>query len=279
MCHPALRLQFPVIPSLIAGICPSPFRLGLSTNGGPVKVTVTDSYGVYLDIGITSNAQNLGLIIHNPSTPGGDQKDPGPNEFVNPSAAGDEYRAVSGIAKLYGTHYRPDGKFDNWTVYSFSDTTEPTNNFNEGPTFATGIDSYGAYHDIGLKPNAQDLGFIVHNISTGAKDPGPDMHLNVAAQREAWVISGDATVYPTQPSQSQLLAAGFSRLQAFWRQSLFSHTCRDLEKLRSQFVESRTNGGSMDEVLNILPFQLTFKITTRQTPDKIIVSVQKIKLW
>ncbi len=203
-------------------------------NGGPVPVTGADSYGAYFDVGILSNAQNVGLIIHNPTAAGGDQKDPGPNEFVNPAAEGNEYWAISGVGKLYTAppnlnqpgalppgyariHYqRPDGNFANWTVYSFNDTAEPTNNFNEGPTFPTGTDSYGAFYDIRLKPNPQDLGFIVHNVSTGTKDPGPDVHLNVATYQEAWVISGDATVYTTQPSQAQLLAAGFSRLQAFW---------------------------------------------------------------
>ncbi len=203
-------------------------------NGGPVPVTGNDNYGVYFDVGIVNNAQNVGLIIHNPTATGGDQKDPGPNEFVNPAAEGNEYWAASGIGKLYTTppnlnnpgtllpgyarihYYRPDGNFANWTVYSFNDTLEPTNSFNEGPTFSTGTDSYGAFYDIRLKPNPQDLGFIVHNVSTGTKDPGPDMHLNVAAYQEAWIISGDATVYTAQPSLAQLLGAGFSRLQAFW---------------------------------------------------------------
>ena len=40
------------------------------------------------------------------------------------------------------------------------------------------MDSYGAYFDISLIPNAQNLGFIIHNISTGVKDPGPNMYLS-----------------------------------------------------------------------------------------------------
>ena len=42
--------------------------------GGLVQVTGTDAYGVYFDVGILANAQNVGLIIHNPTAPGGDQK-------------------------------------------------------------------------------------------------------------------------------------------------------------------------------------------------------------
>ncbi len=170
-----------------------------------------------------------------PPTAGGDQKDPGPNEFVDPSTQGIEFWAVSGVDALYTSapiptnepatllpgyarihYYRPDNNFNNWTLYTFNDTEEPTSNFNEGPLSPTGTDSYGAFFDVALKPNPQDLGFIVHNVSTGTKDPGPDMHLNVAMFNQAWVISGDPTVYTTLPTPAQLLASGFSRLQAFW---------------------------------------------------------------
>ena len=53
----------------------------------------------------------------------------------------------------------------------------------------TSLDSYGAYFDISLIPNAQHLGFIIHNISTGVKDPGPNMFLTVATNTQAWAIS------------------------------------------------------------------------------------------
>ena len=113
-------------------------------------------------------------------------------------------------------YFRPDSNYASWTVYAFGDTTEDTGNFNGGPVFVTGYDTYGAFYDVGLTPNPHDLGFIVHNISLGIKDPGPDMHLNVAQFKEAWVISGDAQVFSTQPTAAQLLDAVFFKLQAFW---------------------------------------------------------------
>jgi len=203
--------------------------------GGPVAVTGADTYGAYFDVGVTSNAQSVGIIIHDPTHAGGDLKDPGPNEFVNPSQQGNEYWAISGVDALYTVqpnvsqepafllpgyarlhYYRPDGNYANWSVYSFNDTEEPTNNFNDGPVFQTGSDAYGAFFDVKLKQNPMDLGFIVHNVITGTKDPGPDMHLAVSTFKEAWVISGDSTVYTSVPSAAQILSSGFSRLQAFW---------------------------------------------------------------
>jgi pullulanase len=113
-------------------------------------------------------------------------------------------------------YFRPDANYASWTVYAFGDTTEDTGNFNGGPVFVTGYDTYGAFYDVGLTPNPHDLGFIVHNISTGTKDPGPDMHLNVSLFKEAWVISGDSQVFSTQPTAAQLLDAVFFKQQAFW---------------------------------------------------------------
>src|SRR5271156_5425094 len=72
-------------------------------NGGPVQVTGTDSYGAYFDVGVTSGAQEVGLIIHNPTAAGGDVKDTPNNLFGDPATQGNEYWAYSGIGKLYTT--------------------------------------------------------------------------------------------------------------------------------------------------------------------------------
>jgi pullulanase len=203
-------------------------------NNGLVPVTNSDAYGVYFDVAVVPNAQNLGLIIHNPSAPGGDQKDPGPNEFVDPSTEGFEYWGYTGIGKLYKSqislanpnallpgyarihYFRPDGSYNNWSVYAFDDTAEYTGDFNDGLTFVTAFDSYGAYFDISLIPNAQNLGFIIHNTATGVKDPGPNMFLDVATNLQGWAISGNATVFTSTPTPTQILDSLLNVEQAYW---------------------------------------------------------------
>jgi pullulanase len=200
-------------------------------NSGLVPPTNSDAYGVYFDVAVVPNAQNLGLIIHNIST---GVKDPGPNEFVDPSTEGFEYWGYTGIGKLYKSqpsltnpnallpgyarihYYRPDGNYANWTVYAFEDTAEYTGDYNDGLTFVTSYDSYGAYFDISLIPNAQNIGFIVHNTSTGAKDPGPNMYLAVATNLQAWAISGNATVFTSTPTPTQILDSLLNIEQAYW---------------------------------------------------------------
>jgi pullulanase len=201
---------------------------------GLVPPTNTDAFGVYFDVAVVANAQNLGLIIHNPSATGGDQKDPGPNEFVDPSTEGFEYWGYTGIGKLYKSqpsltnpnallpgyarihYFRPDGNYANWTAYAFEDTAEYTGDYNDGLTGVTSTDSYGAYFDISLIPNAQNLGFIIHNISTGVKDPGPNMYLSVGSFKQAWAISGNATVFTATPSPTQILDSLLNVQQAYW---------------------------------------------------------------
>jgi len=67
-------------------------------NGGPVQVTGRDSFGAFFDVGVSSTAQNVGIIIHN-----GNTKDPGPNEFINPATQGNEYWQLSGSNILHTT--------------------------------------------------------------------------------------------------------------------------------------------------------------------------------
>src|SRR5260221_5594150 len=49
-------------------------------SGGPVQVTGRDSFGAFFDVGVTSPAQNVGIIIYNSKT-----QDPRPNEFTHPA--------------------------------------------------------------------------------------------------------------------------------------------------------------------------------------------------
>jgi pullulanase len=240
-------------------------------NNGLVPVTNTDAYGAYFDVAVVTNAQNLGLILHNPTASGGDQKDPGPNEFVDPMTEGFEYWGYTGIGKLYKSqpslsnpnallpgyarihYYRPDGNYANWTAYAFNDTAEYTGDYNDGLTAVTSTDSYGVYFDISLIPNAQNLGFILHNISTGAKDPGANMYLNVGSYTQAWTISGNATVYTTIPTPTEILDSLLNVEQAYWMD-------RQRVAIQPQFAQSGDTyaiSSSLTGALSVTPTGIT----------------------
>ncbi len=194
---------------------------------GPVAVTGTDSFGAYFDVGVTATAVNVGLILHK-----GDLKDPGPNQSVDPATQGNEFWELSGSDVLLTQrpptgpdlpipagharihYYRPDGNYANWSVYTYGATTDPTGSFCKTEDYYSGYDSYGPYFDVGVTNGY--LGFIIHNCSTGVKDPGPDQSLQIPQELEGWVVSGDAAVFPQPPTQAQLLSGPFHQLQAFW---------------------------------------------------------------
>jgi pullulanase len=201
-------------------------------NGGPVQLTGVDDFGGYFDVGITVGATDVGIIIHQ-----GNLKDPGPDEHIDPATQGNEYWQISGQLGLKTTrpvlpvgadspipagharihYYRPDGDFAGWAVYPFGATTDPANYCNV-EDYVSGFDSYGAYYDIGVDPslNGGDLGFILNNCALGVKDVNQDLHLQISLHKEAWIISGDANVYLTQPSAAQLLNSVFGKEQAYW---------------------------------------------------------------
>ncbi len=198
--------------------------------GGPVPVTGMDSFGAYFDVGVTANAQNVGLILHN-----GNTKDPGPNQSVDPATQGNQFWELSGSDTLLTYqpalpsggqdppippnharihYYRPDGNYDNWVLYVYGATTDPNGSFCSTNDSYSGYDSYGPYFDVGVTPG--HLGFIIHNCITGVKDPGPDQSLEIPQQLEGWVVSGDATVFPQPPTTAELLSGPFHQLQAYW---------------------------------------------------------------
>jgi pullulanase len=238
---------------------------------GPVQVTGTDSYGVYFDVGVTTGAQQVGIIIHNPTAAGGDQKDPGLNEYVDPATQGDEYWAWSGIGKLYNTainpanptailpgyvrvHYhRTDGNYSNWTVYSFFDTNEYTGDFNDGLTGVTNSDSYGVYFDIGVISNAQNLGLIIHNTATGAKDPGPNEFVDPATEgSEYWGYTGIGKLYKTMPNiaNPNALLPGYARIHYYRPDGNFTnwtvYAFDDTAEYTGDFNDGLTSATSFD---------------------------------
>ncbi len=68
------------------------------TNGyyaGPVQQTGEDEFGTYFDVGLKMGAQLVGIIVHNPTNPGGDIKDPGPDMYCH-VAQSREFWVISG---------------------------------------------------------------------------------------------------------------------------------------------------------------------------------------
>ena len=115
-----------------------------------------------------------------------------------------------GVARI---HYsRPDAA-TGWVLHVWEDTTASV-------TWETGLrpsgeDDFGVYWDVGLQDGAERLGFLIHQGDE--KDPGPDMFLELGETREAWIISGDTTMYTSLPDPSVAPITGdLTTARAHW---------------------------------------------------------------
>lgn len=125
----------------------------------------------------------------------------------------------SGDVRIH--YYRPDGVYTGWALYTWNASTENASWCQSEVAAAPAHDEYGVYFDVsvsstqGMPPG--DLGFILNNCTAGQiKDPGTDQHLDTNTYKQAWIISGDATVYTTEPSAAQKLESVFQKQQAYW---------------------------------------------------------------
>jgi len=100
-------------------------------------------------------------------------------------------------------HYqRPAGDYADWGLYAFGDidpsaqTTWPA-----GQPF-DGVDAYGRFAWVKLKPGAKNVGFIVVD-KNGVKDVDADRFLDPTRTPEVWLKQGDPAVTSTAPAAEQ----------------------------------------------------------------------------
>ena len=191
-------------------------------------------------------------------------------------------------------YFRPDGVYTGWTVYAFFDTTEP-NNFPGGPVPVSGMDSFGAYFDVGVTATAQNVGIILHNGNT--KDPGPNQYVDPATQgREYWELSGSTTLLTYQPpiGADPTLPPGKARIHYYrpdgnydnWVLYVYGATTdpdSDFCATNDQFSGYDSYGPYFD--VNVVPGHLGFIIHNCQTgtkdpgPDQSLQIPQQLEGW
>ncbi|MEV6599644.1 pullulanase-type alpha-1,6-glucosidase [Actinoplanes sp. NPDC051346] len=100
-------------------------------------------------------------------------------------------------------HYqRPAGDYDDWGLYAFGDIDESAQTpWPQGQPFA-GVDAYGRFAWVKLKPGARNVGFIVVD-SNGTKDVAADRFLDPAVNPEIWLKQGDPAIGTERPPVAQ----------------------------------------------------------------------------
>ncbi|WP_242705733.1 pullulanase [Pontibacillus sp. ALD_SL1] len=98
-------------------------------------------------------------------------------------------------------HYQNDQEsYEDLGVWIWNDVTSPTENWPKGALLFEGTDEYGAYVDIKLKENAQNVGFLVVNRGSGEKQlEDQSVQLTTPDKKEVWVQQGGKKVLPYEP--------------------------------------------------------------------------------
>lgn len=109
-------------------------------------------------------------------------------------------------------YHRPKADYDGFGLHTWEDAAAPTQWSAALPP--AGRDAFGVYWDVALKPGAAKLGLIVHKGDL--KDPGPDMFLDVAKRKEAWIVSGRNELASAPPDVAALAFGDLSRQKAHW---------------------------------------------------------------
>jgi pullulanase len=109
-------------------------------------------------------------------------------------------------------YHRPKADYDGWGTHQWDGAVKETPW--SSAAAPTGRDDFGPYWDVPLKPGATRLGIIVHKGDQ--KDPGIDLFLDLAKQKEAWIVSGRNELNATPPDVSALAFGDLSRAKAHW---------------------------------------------------------------
>lgn len=181
-----------------------------------------DEDGAYWDVPLAEGAQRVGFIVH-----AGDVKDPGPDMFLVLERHGREIWLRSGSDEIAAERplpavepgtarihfYRPDGDYADWELHVWDAAAEQVD-WQDGIDPA-GRSAFGLYWTVRLREDGERLGFIVHRGDE--KDPGPDQFLDVTTDaREAWVVSGNATVYTSRPDLGTADSGDLATARAHW---------------------------------------------------------------
>ncbi|MCG5105207.1 pullulanase, partial [Oceanobacillus alkalisoli] len=173
------------------------------TGSTPFVDSQVTEYGAYLDIPLQSDAQKVGLLLLNTVT--GDKE--GADKFIELFSPemnevwikqdSDEVSLVEPIDLPDNTirvHYeRADQTYDGWSLWSWGDVAAPSDDWPNGAKDALGIGKHGAYYDLLLSENAEEIEFLFMNKDTEEQTGG--YSFNMLDHNQIFIKDGDEQVY------------------------------------------------------------------------------------
>ncbi|MFN8443846.1 MAG: pullulanase-type alpha-1,6-glucosidase [Caldilineaceae bacterium] len=188
-----------------------------------------DSFGAYWNVPIKDASKPVNFIIHN-----GDNKDPGPDQAMNPTASPAVWvksasetiytQACSANNQAILHYHRTAADYGDSTSSNFADFWGMHNWLDiadsvdwTAPRKPAATDKFGLVFNVPLIANAQQIGYIFHRGDT--KDPGPDQFLEFKKSGcEVWQLQGADVQSPyLLPIVKGVISAGdLSKQKAHW---------------------------------------------------------------
>jgi pullulanase len=184
-----------------------------SSSSAPLAPAGTDAFGAYYEVPLATDAKAVSFTLANAG-----KEEPAGEISVDRAAQGSEVWIYAGTSRVFtkapaipeaGTaviyYRRVDSEYEGYGLSVWEDADPADITPWESPLMQAGVDDFGAYFVVRLKPDPKKIGFIIHQGNS--KDPGPDQFLLPPEHgRRIWVASGDTTIY-TYPAEPPLIDA------------------------------------------------------------------------
>ncbi|WP_416151885.1 pullulanase [Salipaludibacillus sp. HK11] len=165
----------------------------------------TTSYGAYVDIDLIENAERVSLLVNN--RPAGENLTGDINLRLFSAKMNEIWLSESGDVSLIEPvelpentvrlHYERDDKaYEPWRVWTWGDVLEATTDWPTGahPFSNDQTGKHGAYIDLDLAEDADEIGFLLLNPDSG--DQTEDMTFSgLREYNHIFIREGDETVY------------------------------------------------------------------------------------
>ncbi len=181
-------------------------------------------------------------------------------------------------------HYlKEEAPYEPWGIWIWDDVTEPSSNWPEGavPFDDNQVGEYGAYLDIPLAEDADQVGFLFVNRETGSQT-GDLGFANLDQYREVYLREGDNTVY-TSPDYTldvilqraellsrELMELGFTTTSGMIRQEMMERigiTDKNGDEIEIQALlimdDSRRVRVSGDFDMDLAPYTVVYEENQR----------------
>ncbi|MED4083049.1 pullulanase [Halalkalibacterium halodurans] len=177
------------------------------SGGTPFEPEKMTDYGAYVDIELKENAENIGFLVLNTATGDKDGNDkhvqllsPEMKEIWIKEGSDDVflYEPVDLPDHTIRIHYeRSDQSYHHWGLWTWKDVASPSEHWPSGanPFSDEQTSRYGAYLDVELADDANEIGFLVVNRENGDKDGDDKTFADLANHPQLFIRQGDDTVY------------------------------------------------------------------------------------